>query len=206
VRGYRSIMDAHLLPAFGERALEQLTAREIERWRDELCPAGNVERLSNNTRNRILTLLHGVLARACRQYGIAINPASSVERRPVRSSHEIEVLSPEEVHALVRAAASAQDGAIYLTAAFTGLRMGELIALRWRDIDTPAQTIRVRASYSAGALTTPKSGKVRAVPLAPDVAKALDGLRSRGYLLGDDDLVFLGDTGSYLDGSALRRR
>ena len=130
----------------------------------------------------------------------------AVEKPPQHRGGDIQVLSPEEVRALVRHAASLQDGAIYLTATFTGLRLGELIALRWRDIDLPGQTIRVRASYSAGALTTPKSGKVRAVPLAPDVATALDGLKARRYLVGEDDLVFLGDTGSFVDGSALRRR
>jgi integrase len=66
--------------------------------------------------------------------------------------------------------------------------------------------IRVRASYSAGALTTPKSGKVRSVPMASQVAQALAKLSRRGFRTGDDDLVFLGVLGSYVDGSALRRR
>ncbi len=63
-----------------------------------------------------------------------------------------------------------------MTAAFTGLRRGELVALRWRDVDFAGQTIRVRASYANGALTTPKSGEVRAVPMAPEVAERLAAL------------------------------
>jgi integrase-like protein len=106
----------------------------------------------------------------------------------------------------VRAAAGAQDAAIFLTAAFTGLRMGELLALRWRDVDFARATVRVRASHCNGQLTRPKSGKVRAVPLAPDVASALARLGDREDWVGDDDLVFAGEAGGYLDGSALRRR
>lgn len=62
------------------------------------------------------------------------------------------------------------------------------------------------ASYHEGVLSTPKSGKVRSVPMAPDVASALAKLGDRAGLVGDDDLVFIGEGGSYLDGSALRRR
>jgi integrase len=129
-----------------------------------------------------------------------------VEKPPQRRSGDIEVFGPEEVWALVRAAATEQDGAMFLTAAFTGLRMGELLALRWRDVDFEGSLVRVRASYSAGVLTTPKSGKVRSVPLAPDVARALDGLSRREWFTGEDDLVFPGELGGPLDGSALRRR
>lgn len=50
----------------------------------------------------------------------------------------------------MHAASSSQDGALFLTAAFTGLRMGELLALRWRDVDFAGRTVRVRASYYAG--------------------------------------------------------
>ena len=81
----------------------------------------------------------------------------------MRPSGDIQVFSPEEVWALVRTAATEQDGALFLTAAFTGLRMGELLALRWRDVDFAGATIRVRASYAGRERTTPKSGKVRAV-------------------------------------------
>jgi hypothetical protein len=76
----------------------------------------------------------------------------------------------------------------------------------WRDVDFAGSAVRVRASYYAGHLTAPKSGKVRAVPLAPDVASALAQLGRREHWVGDDDLVFASVAGGDLDGSALRRR
>ncbi len=73
-------------------------------------------------------------------------------------------------------------------------------------MDVEGSTLRVRASYADGALTTPKSGKVRSVPMPPNVAEALTRLRGRDRWVGDDDLVFAGRTGAYLDGRALRLR
>jgi integrase len=131
---------------------------------------------------------------------------ADVERLPVSKRTDIEFYSPEEVHALVRASAVKQDGALFLTAAMTGLRMGELLALRWRDVDFATQTVRVTASYTAGTLGTPKSGLGRAVPLVEEVAQALARLGKRKRWSGPDDLVFVGTAGGYLDGSALRRR
>jgi integrase len=106
----------------------------------------------------------------------------------------------------VRAATSQQDATIFLTAAFTGLRRGELIALRWRDVDFANSLIRVRSSFAGGLFTTPKSGRLRSVSLSTQVAAALARLAERGWSTGDDDLVFVGELGGYVDGSALRRR
>jgi integrase len=180
-------------------AIEDVTTEAIERWVAQF-PG------SARTRNKLLIQLHGILRRARRVYGLPANAAAEVEKFPQHSSGDIEVFSPEEVWALVRAAASEQDAAIFLTAAFTGLRMGELLGLHWRDVDFARQTLRVRASYYNGHLSTPKSGKVRAVPLAPDVASALAKHGDREDWRGDDDLVFVGEGGGHLDGSALRRR
>lgn len=217
LRGYRSILNAYLFPAFGNRRLEEITSADIEAWRRQLSSVqfsidgeGPDQRdsrpLSNSSKNRIVILFHGVFARACKMYGLPINPVASVEHHPVRITGDIDVFSPEEVWALVRAAATEQDGAIFLTAAFTGLRRGELIALHWRDVDFTGSVLRVRASYAGGALTAPKSGKVRSVPLAPEVAQALRKLSRRELFTEEDDLVFPGELGDFLDGSALRRR
>ncbi len=199
IAGYRALLRSQLLPTFGELPIESITTPMIEAW------ISGVDR-APTTKTKALVLLHGIFKRARKQYGLPLNPVAEVEKPPTQQSGDIEVYSPEEVMALVRAAASEQDAAIYLTAAFTGLRRGELLALRWRDVDFPAEAIRVRASYAEGALTTPKSGKVRSVPMAPDVATALAKLGQREHWTGDDDLVFVGQAGSYLDGRALRRR
>jgi integrase len=199
VAGYKSIVRFQLLPPFGSLPIESITTATIERW---IGSTGG----SASSRRKSLVLLHGIFGRAKKVWALPSNPVAEVEKPPLTRSGGIEVFSPEEVHALVRAAASEQDAAVYLTAAFTGLRRGELIALRWRDVDFTGSVIRVRASYAEGHLTTPKSGKVRSVPMAPDVASALAKLGQREDFVGEEDLVFAGQWGSYLDGSALRRR
>lgn len=168
--------------------------------------ARRVQRVSSEPEQAADPASHGILGRARRVYGLPGNAAAELEKFSQRPSGEIEVFSPEEVWALVRAAGPEQDGAVFLAAAYTGLRMGELLALWWRDVDFAGSTVRVCASYYLGQLTTPKSGKVRAVPMAPDVSTALAQLGRRLHWVGDDDLVCAGEAGGYLDGSALRRR
>jgi integrase len=198
------VVASRLLPTFGELPVEELTPQRIEEWRASI---GSGRPLTNRTRNKTVTILGGIMERARKVYGLPSNPVRDVEKLRERyDATRFEFYSPEEVWALVRAAASEQDGAIYLTAAFTGLRRGELIALRWRDVDFERSSIRVSGSYANGKLTTPKSGHGRVVPMVPEVAAALARLAQRGWSTGDDELVFPGELGMYLDGSALRRR
>jgi hypothetical protein len=95
------------LPAFGERQLEDITAREVERWASRL---GTGRPLSNATKRKVIVIFHGVMARACRVYRLPVNPAANVEKPRLASPGAIDVFSPEEVHALVRAATSEQRG------------------------------------------------------------------------------------------------
>ena len=207
IRGYRSQLNAHLLPAFGQLRIEEITGQDIELWRAGITGSRAARPvLSNKTKNHQLVLLHAIFRRAVKVYGLPRNPLDNVDRYRVRASGDIEVFSPEEIWALVRSATSEADSAIFLTAAFTGLRRGEILGLRWRDVDFDASTIRVRASYAAGHLTTPKSGKVRAVPMAPDVASALARIGQRTRFTGEDDFVFAGERGLPLNGDALSSR
>jgi integrase len=207
VEDYRSIIRVHLLPAFGETRLEDVTTADVEAFAATLVQREHRgRRITPRTRIKVLNVLHGVFARAKKVWGLSTNPASDVERPPQRTSGDIDVFSPEEVWSLVRGAANERDAAIYLTAAFTGLRMGELRAVRWRDVDFPRSVIRVRASYAAGTVSVPKSGKVRSVPMVEEVARQLASLSERDAWTGDDDLVFAEADGEWLNDDRLRRR
>jgi len=213
LKDYRQVLDAYLLPAFKDAGtpetrygrarfastpLRDLRPAQVKAWYDEL-PYGR-------TAEKLLMIVRAILSHARTRGWIDENPAAAVERQPVRYSGDYDFYAREEVDALVRAAASEQDAAIYLSAAMTGLRRGELVALRWRDIDFTGEAIRVRANYSFGELVTPKSGKVRTVPMIPEVAQALARLGQREHFSSDQDPVFAGTVGGHLDASALRRR
>jgi integrase len=100
------------------------------------------------------------------------------------------------------------DRALILTAAMTGGRQGEMLALRWRDVDWLVQQARVRRSYVRGQFGTPKSKRSsRGVPLALRVATALEELFQQSAYQGDDDLVFgHPHTGEPLDRSQVLKR
>jgi integrase len=154
----------------------------------------------------VLNVLHGIFKRAKKVWSLPVNPAAELERHPDRVSGDIEVYAPEEVWALARAGFDERDATVYVTAAFTGLRMGELRALRWRDVDFERSVVRVRASYAEGELSVPKSGKVRSVPLVAEVAQALARLGERDGWNADDDLVFAEPHGEWLNDDTPKSR
>jgi integrase len=181
-----------------------MTTKTIERW---MAAYATAERKpSNRTIRKYLVVLHGIFKLAVRTHGLPLNPVTTIEKPRTRQRAGIEVLTPTEVRAFVRAAESEQDAAIFLTAAFAGLRLGELLGLRWRDVDFAGESIHVRSNFTRGEETTPKSGKGRVVPMAPEVAQALAKLGQRDHSTGDRDLVFVNDIGGHVDDHRMRRR
>jgi integrase len=202
VRDYRNAINGRLLPEFGDEPLEQIDADRIDRWRARL-----VGELSPRTVNKLLVIMHGIFKRAARVYGVPSNPVARVDRQPQRSSGDFRVLTPAEVRVLADNAESDQDAALFTVAAFTGLRLGELGALRWRDVDFAKRIVHVRRNQPAGGVEgTPKSGRVRSVPLIDQAARALGGLSLREHFTEPDDRVFASVTGGAIDDVRLRRR
>ncbi len=206
VRDYRHSIARYLNPRWGERPVTAIRPSDVEALRDDLMAAG----LSARTVVRHLTVAHGVFKHAVRAHGLTRNPASAelVDRPTVRYSGEFVTFDADELAALARAADSEQDATLYLTAAMTGLRQGELLALRFRDVDFAGQRVHVRRAWSQAAKVekAPKSGKVRSVPLVPELIGPLDRLSQREHFTSDDDLMFANTVGEHLDAWALRRR
>jgi integrase len=160
-----------------------------------------------------LGLLHSIFVFAEKRGLATGNPVRLVDK-PERHAADPDTrfLDETELEALLAAVRDDEKGpterCLFLTAAMTGLRQGELLGLRWRDVDWSAARIRVRQSYVRGEFGTPKSRRSsRSVPLADRVAGELERHFKRSPFQADEDLVFCHPgTGTPLDRSRLLKR
>lgn len=167
VRTYRGLIKRHIVPAIGKLPLSQVEPMHIERVLLNMRRSG----LSDRTVQQTYSIMHASLERAFRWGWVAYNPASRVDR-PKSGRHEIRL---PEMRDLVRGIAEIRefDPLLGQIAAFlllsTGLRRGEVCALRWSDIDQLGHKVHVRHAIDADArsLKTPKSGQRREIPLDP---------------------------------------
>jgi integrase len=161
-----------------------------------------------------LNFAHGVFQFTIKRGWATSNPVVATDRpRATQTDPDIRFLSSEELEALLRAVPREDvlgptDHALYTLAAMTGLRQGELVALRWRDVDWTAGVVRVRRNYTRGEWGTPKSRRSsRAVPMADRAAVELERHFQRSTYRADDNLVFCHPhTGNPYDASKLRVR
>ena len=214
VANYRSYLSVHIAPEFGDRHPNKITARDIERFiakkryakqdgrgrRSRGGPMRSTQAVKSI--HNYLGFLHSIFEFAIAEGWATHNPVKHA-RKPERDEGDPDVrfLDQDELEALLLAAPTRLtpesaalwlvDRVMYLTAAMTGLRQGELLALRWTDIDWTAKRIRVRRNYVRGEYGTPKSKRsTRSVPLADRVAGELHRLHVASAYQADADLVF----------------
>jgi integrase len=217
-----------IMGALGKRPAPEITTREVEELLRAIARTGVAPRTVNKARQLICAIFnYGMRAST---YALAANPAVQADRRAepqaavlaFYTSEEVEALAraisagrhrdakPPAVsadEALARAADDAQDAELIRLAAYAGLRRGELVALRWRDVDFAGRKITVRRAVSGDVeVSSTKSRRARQVPLADQAAAALARLSGRGEFTEADDYVFANRLGRRLDASALRRR
>lgn len=199
----------HIVPFFAGRTLDRIEPDDIERY-----VAVKRRTLAIKTIRNHVGTMHSVFEVGLRKGWCERNPVKLADRPTVkRTETRIQYLEQPEVEKLLAAtypddAFGSIEPTLYLTAAMTGLRQGELLGLRWRDVDFTARRLRVVSPYVRGEFGDPKSvGSGRSVPMAERVATALLELRERSMYPRERDLVFCHpETGKPLDRSKLVRR
>jgi integrase len=156
---------------FADKPISAVSKRDMKAWFDSME--------HGHKRERLLKFAKGICIHAISEEWITENVANAVDSQPILSDGSYDYFDAAEIERLIAAAADPYDAALYATAAFTGLRRGELLALQWQDIDFEHARLVVRQNLSHGQLLTPKSGKVRVVPLIPPLGERLKALKSR---------------------------
>ncbi len=199
VRSVESHLRQWLVPALGGRALDAITPEDV---RDLMATmrTGSKKRKEGGvgpaTIRHVVAALSAIFNYAChadRRWATS-NPCRSVTL-PKAPHGRLRFLSPDDLRLTIASVPSGPRGAVdrvvILTAAMTGLRQGELLALRWRDVDWPAGRLRVVDNYVLGEYVAPKSeGSKRSVPLSDELAGELHRWWQASGEPGDNELVF----------------
>ena len=194
---YRNLIHSPMTPTLGEVRLDTLTPRAVERWLQRLDQFRTKPRnpkptkanpepeqipghlLSQSTKRQCFAVLSLALKTAVRDGLIPANPLEDVTR-PRKTRTDVPVMTGDEVEQLLSAETTAKSFyfPLIVFVANTGVRIGEALALRWKDVDLNAAT----ATINRGSLndsTTKTAAGVRTVPLVPDVVNALKAQQRR---------------------------
>jgi integrase len=218
---YEGIVRVHLVPSIGRTKLKALApahVRGLYREKIEGNPAEGVRPLAPRTVLHVHRTLSKALKQAHDDGMIPRNPAGSV-KPPRPRKEEIRPLDPEQVRNLFDAADSAEDrnAPLYVLAVTAGLRRGELLGLRWEDVDLEAGSLQVRRTLSEPKggfiFEAPKSGKGRLIRLTRKAQSALKAHRKRQLeermeragLWQENGLIFPSRVGTPMSGGNLTR-
>ena len=211
---YEYMTYPHIVPALGRVKLKALTPVHVRTFYREKLDGG----LSSATVRK----MHGVLQKALDQAvsdGLIPRNAAKGIRLPQDKKKEIRPLSPDEARALLVAARGDRLEALYVLAVSTGLREGELLALRWENVDLKGAVLRVSQTLTREGgkvlLGPPKTkNSRRAVGLMGSAVQALrehltrqlEEMESLGSLYRPGGLVFANEVGGIVNPSNLRNR
>lgn len=191
---------ARIMTAFGHRPVSKISSDDVRQFLNALD-------MSPRSANKQRQVLHAVFKYAVMRGWRPDNPVQAVSSFRKAAEGELVVCSPEQVALVARTTDDSTIAAMTIVAAATGLRQGELLALRWRHVRFTGQAIDVVASYSGGLEeTSPKGRRRRSVPMADAAASELARLGQRPHFTGADELVFCGATGDFIDPATVRKR
>ncbi len=193
-RYYQYQLDKYILPALGSCRICDVSRTRIQALLLELKRAG----YSNSTIHGIRTTLAKVLEVAMESGYFDRNPAHGIKTGEREPRQERRFLTPDQTRALLPALAE-PCRTIVLLAALTGMRVGEILALRWKRLDLVSGTIQVAETYSNGDFGTPKTrSSRRLIPMSSAVREALESHGEISLRTAPDDLVFSTSKGTPL--------
>jgi len=206
-RGYEIELRTRLKPTFGHLKLRQITRPRVETYLADLDAAGM---LSRKTINDSLIPLRQILGKAVRDGAIATNPAENADRDdPLELPYEtpaMSYLNREDARAYLQTCPSWYQP-LAETLIGAGLRIGEAIALEWRDIDADGSALQISRAMKDSGIGTPKGDRGRTVLVAPYLLDLLSDHRSRQAHSGQlNKLVFTSPRGAMLNRHNVRRR
>jgi integrase len=199
---YSLILRTHLLPRFRDCRLCDITRAEVQQFVISKLKDGYAWETTNHFR----TLVSKIMSTAVSWNYLSDNPVHGVKmpERTLKRPHRF--LTLEEVRCLV-AASEGPVSTIVMLATMTGLRIGEILALRWGRVNFVAGTLRVEETCYHGHFGTPKTkASRRELPLPPVVVQGLLSHRSHSSDTSDEALVFCTSNGTPIASNNLRKR
>lgn len=154
-RRYRSLIDTHVAPAIGHVPLARLSAADVD-----ALTSGVQEHRSAQTAAHVRRVLIGALRKAVRDRLVQYNVAAESEAVRV-DRPKIDGMSPEQARAIVEAFADHSLEPLVTLALDSGARLGELLALRWQDVNFDDRTIRIERTWQRDRFEPPKTKKSR---------------------------------------------
>jgi integrase len=180
---YTAIYDLHIAPHLGSKPLRSITPETINVWQAQRINAGaGVESV-----RKAFVVLGSILQRAAESGRIRSNPARIAKKTPGAAKRAVRPLAPGTVERM-RDACSARDAALISVLAYSGMRPGEAVALRWGDVQE--RTVLVERALGLGEVKGTKNHKTRSVRLLAPLASDLAEWRMRCGRPSDDALVF----------------
>ena len=186
--GYRRMLDNQVVPRWGDCSLAAIRSIEVENWLRKL-PRKDGEPASPATKSKIRNVMSAIFSHAIRYGWASHNPITAV-RTSAKRLREPDILTPEEFQRLL-GELEQRERLLVLLAGTTGLRRGELIALRWEDIDFRKNVINITHAIwhnVEGETKTPASRKP--VPLQPSIMGELARWRESSLYRSDQDYLF----------------
>jgi len=176
---YEQVLNQHVLPVFNTMALDNITRGDVRNSMLLKIEEG----FSRSSICVYRDVMSGVFNFAIDEEIVSSNPVAGITKRLElkREKKDVEPLTSEELVLFLAVCESLvpEYYAFFLMAARTGMRLGEVLAVRWSDIDFNSSFIWVRRSYRRGQFTRPKNGKSRKVDMSPQLSTTLKKLETK---------------------------